>query len=762
MKTLSIGLALNSKVRAAAALSAPVNTSSPVISGTTEIGQTLTSTTGTWTGNPAPTFTYRWRRRPSGGNFTDIPGADQPTYTLVAADDLHDIRCRVDATNSQGSAFANATVGPVTWPAPTNVAPPSVSGSAVVGSVLTASTGTWNDQSSLAFTYQWRADGIDIAGATASTYTSQAGDVSAAIDCVVTATNSGGTLAVASSNSIIVTSTAGSTVFGALTRAGEGGVPVTGTSITSGDPNGHWQVSGGYLSPSAAGAGNISGSYSLTLDDSSVVNITIAAGRYDVRTDAELAAVIALGPAARSGNTIHLRAGVYSELVLTDSNTSYCTIESDSADRTYTWGFGVTETIVDRSGDAKINGLNLNNGGACDFWRFKNLEFYKPSDTTGDGGDGSGGTADYIVVMMTVNNVEFTRCEFHSDQPASYTADMADTRLTRTGIGLQSLGAGCNNVNIDDCFFHDVWRSTNLRCKANFSFSRNVIRDVFINPIEITDGYWIGATPAEREVQSNVIRDNVIMGHLANSDPATGGDSNIHQAGIAYQCQYKNGLQALANIFLPVYPFSTIGSIDMDGFTTGHYAINCEIKGNIIVGQQSDNPQIQAANGGCKQIGNTLFPRLKKNQAAFGPGTSTGPNNTWRILLGGVNENAHNLFSGTTSGPAWGAGASLGSPSSDHDNLGTGHGQYLVTDATGKITAWQNGVTAVSVPAGVRSCTYEDLFENGVANNAAGKFAEITDFEVLKIRSDIATYLGAWVGAYGSGYVTFQPGHLSD
>ena len=57
---------------------------------------------------------------------------------------------------------------------------------------------------------------------------------------------------------------------------------------------------------------------------------------------------------------------------------------------------------------------------------------------------------------------------------------------------------------------------------------------------------------------------------------------------------------------------------------------------------------------------------------------------------------------------------------------------------------------------------YADLFENGGAKNAAGLFCNITDVDVLKLRSDIAGYLGAWVGAYGSGYVTYQPGHMSD
>ncbi|RMF35819.1 MAG: hypothetical protein D6754_12565, partial [Alphaproteobacteria bacterium] len=502
------------------------------------------------------------------------------------------------------------------------------------------------------------------------------------------------------------------------------------------------------------------GSYTLVFDDGSSLAVTIVPGRYDVRGDGELNAVIALGPAARSGNTINLRAGVYSELVLSDSNTAYCTIQSDPADRSFTWGYGQTETIVNRSGVARLGGLNLNNGGPCDFWRFRNLEFYKPSLAT----DADGGLNGYVVQVMAVRNVEFIRCEVHCDQPASYTSDNLYTKRALTGIGLQTNGDGARDFRIEDCFIHDVYRSTNLRCKANVSISRNVIRDVFINPIEVLDPFQPGWGQVEREVQGLTIRDNVIVGHLCNSDPATGGNPGYHQAGIAFQMMRKNGVYVLANIILPVYDFSTIGGIDIDEVGSQPWAgsINCEIKGNTCVGQQINNPTIARAQGGCKQIGNTLMPRLKKNQAAFGPGTSTGPNNYWTISATGANINSHNLFSGGTGGPRWGAGAVGAAPSVDADNLGTGHGQQIVTDAAGVITAWQNGTAALAVPAGTRSVTYADLFENGAAKNAAGLFCNITDVDVLKLRADIATYLGAWVGAYGSGYVTYQPGHMSD
>jgi len=61
----------------------------------------------------------------------------------------------------------------------------SISGIPAVGEVLTAVlTGTGGS----GFTYQWTRDGVDIGGATSSTYTVQSGDAGATIRVVVTYT----------------------------------------------------------------------------------------------------------------------------------------------------------------------------------------------------------------------------------------------------------------------------------------------------------------------------------------------------------------------------------------------------------------------------------------------------------------------------------------------------------------------------------------------------------------------------------------------
>lgn len=97
----------------------PVNTVAPAVTGNTYQGQTLTTTNGTWTGAPSPTYTYQWKR--AGSN---IGGATSSTYVLVAADVGNTITCTVTATNAAGSVSATTaatasiaicSVTPISW-----------------------------------------------------------------------------------------------------------------------------------------------------------------------------------------------------------------------------------------------------------------------------------------------------------------------------------------------------------------------------------------------------------------------------------------------------------------------------------------------------------------------------------------------------------------------------------------------------------------------------------------------------------------------
>jgi hypothetical protein len=82
---------------------APVNTVSPSISGTTEVGETLTVSNGTWSGS-VDSYSYQWLR-----DGSPISGATSSTYTPVVADSGATISAEVTANGPDASATASAS-----------------------------------------------------------------------------------------------------------------------------------------------------------------------------------------------------------------------------------------------------------------------------------------------------------------------------------------------------------------------------------------------------------------------------------------------------------------------------------------------------------------------------------------------------------------------------------------------------------------------------------------------------------------------------
>jgi hypothetical protein len=105
---LSPSLALALGLAGSQTIAPPVNSVLPVISGNPQVGSTLTTTTGTWSGSP--TFTFQWL---SGGS--PISGATSQTFVPTSAQIGDLISVTVTATNGGGSVPAtSSTVGPVT------------------------------------------------------------------------------------------------------------------------------------------------------------------------------------------------------------------------------------------------------------------------------------------------------------------------------------------------------------------------------------------------------------------------------------------------------------------------------------------------------------------------------------------------------------------------------------------------------------------------------------------------------------------------
>jgi len=190
----------------------PVNSVAPSISGTAQVGQTLTASTGTWSGSP--TYTYQWK-----ADGANISGATASTFVLTGSQVGAAITVTVTATNASGSASATSSATSAVLPlAPVNSVLPTISGTAQVGQTLTASTGTWTN-SPTGYSYQWRADGADISGATSSTIVLTVAQLGVAITVAVTASNAGGSTVATSSATSAVSNVAAAFTMTQLSEA---------------------------------------------------------------------------------------------------------------------------------------------------------------------------------------------------------------------------------------------------------------------------------------------------------------------------------------------------------------------------------------------------------------------------------------------------------------------------------------------------------------------------------------------------------------
>lgn len=180
--------------------SAPVNYGLPTLDGPLVVGQQLVFSPGSWGGYPTPVFTYQLKR---GG--VNIAGTSP--YTLLGLDYGTTLTLEVVATNSEGvsAPVASTAYGPVAGFVPANTVLPAVTGSTALGSVLTASNGTYSAYpTSLTYTRQWTRDGSPISGATAATYTIALADSGTNLACVITPSNAQGAGAAVTSTSVTV------------------------------------------------------------------------------------------------------------------------------------------------------------------------------------------------------------------------------------------------------------------------------------------------------------------------------------------------------------------------------------------------------------------------------------------------------------------------------------------------------------------------------------------------------------------------------
>ena len=175
-------------------------TGSPTISGTAQVGETLTASTTGITDTDGLTnvsYSYQWIAN-DGTSDSDIADATASSYTLVAADAGKTIKVKVAFTDDNGndeSLTSTATTAVIAANTSATGAP-TISGTVQVDQTLTADTSGIGDADGLtnvSYSYQWIAnDGTsdsDIADATSSSYTLVAADAGKTIKVKVAFTD---------------------------------------------------------------------------------------------------------------------------------------------------------------------------------------------------------------------------------------------------------------------------------------------------------------------------------------------------------------------------------------------------------------------------------------------------------------------------------------------------------------------------------------------------------------------------------------------
>ncbi|MCU1412335.1 MAG: hypothetical protein JWR04_3042 [Rhodoglobus sp.] len=157
----------------------------PLIKGTGRVGAALTTSIGTWSPIPA-TSQVQWYR-----DGAPIAGAVSSTYTPVAGDVGSSVSVVVTAIRPGYSSATGASSAVTVLPGVvTVVAPPTISGSPVVGSTLVASAGSWSPAATNV-TYQWYLSGSPVPGATGSTFGIAPTYVDSTVSVMVTAHRAG-------------------------------------------------------------------------------------------------------------------------------------------------------------------------------------------------------------------------------------------------------------------------------------------------------------------------------------------------------------------------------------------------------------------------------------------------------------------------------------------------------------------------------------------------------------------------------------------
>ena len=195
--TLQGSLSLTSPTRGS--ILAINNSVAPTITGSVNVGGTLTLSQGTWLNSP--TLTQQWQSSSDGSLWNAISGATGLTYVLTDTEAGLFIRAQVFGTRTYTTTYSVTANTASTARVPavvtlTNSVSPVVSGAWTVGTTLSTTNGTWTTAGT--FTYLWQSSSDNSTWATAagssqvSSYVVLAGDSGKYLRVQITNTTTSG------------------------------------------------------------------------------------------------------------------------------------------------------------------------------------------------------------------------------------------------------------------------------------------------------------------------------------------------------------------------------------------------------------------------------------------------------------------------------------------------------------------------------------------------------------------------------------------
>ncbi len=219
----------------------------PAITGTAQVGETLTAATSGIADEDGLTnavFSYQWL-----ADGAEISGTTGSTYTLVDADEGKAISVAVSFTDDAGneeSLTSAATTAVDAKPNTPATGEPTINGTAQIGETLTADTSGIADEDGLdnaSFSYQWLADDSNISGATGETYTLADADEGKAISVKVSFTDDAGHYETLTSPAIGTPTISGTTQVGETLTADTSGIADE-DGLTNASFDYQWQADG--------------------------------------------------------------------------------------------------------------------------------------------------------------------------------------------------------------------------------------------------------------------------------------------------------------------------------------------------------------------------------------------------------------------------------------------------------------------------------------------------------------------------------------